>query len=145
MGVYQENESAWRSGHQLELAKLLDDARKGKFDAVCCWALDRLSRGGSRVILSLVHRFAGYGVRTISYQESWTEAPGELGELLYSIAGWVAQMESKRQSERTLAGLERAKAQAPEGILRRRGPDKGKRKRRSAKLVPLLALDSELI
>ena len=43
----------------------------------------------------------------LSYQESWTEAPGELGELLFAIAGWVARMESQRKSERTKAGLAR--------------------------------------
>lgn len=131
VGTYVESQSAWRSGHQHELAKLLEHARKGKFDAVVVWALDRLSREGSRVILSLVHRLAGYGVRTISFKESWTEAPGELGELLYSIAGWVAKMESRRVSERTLAGLDRAKAQ---GKTLGRPPgakDKRKRKKRS--------------
>ena len=32
------------------------------------------------------------GVRVKSYQKSWTEAPGEIGEVLYAIAGWVAKM-----------------------------------------------------
>jgi len=79
----------------------LNDARKGKFTIVLVWSLDRLSREGALAILSLVHRLAAYGVRVISYQESWTEAPGELGELLYALTGWVARMESQRRSERT--------------------------------------------
>ena len=49
--------------------------------------------------------FKAYGVRVISLQESWTELPGELGEVLFAIAGWVARMESQRRSERTRAGL----------------------------------------
>ncbi|GAF77016.1 unnamed protein product, partial [marine sediment metagenome] len=44
--IYQEMESAWRNGHQRELARLLDNARKRKFDIVLVWALDRLSREG---------------------------------------------------------------------------------------------------
>ena len=75
------------------------------------WALDRLSREGALAILTLVHRLRVYGVKVISYQESWTEAPGEPGELLFAIAGWVARMESQRRSERTKAGLARARAQ----------------------------------
>ena len=51
------------------------------------------------------------GVRIKSYRESWNEAPGEIGEVLYAIAGWVAKMESQRQSERTKAGLARDIAQ----------------------------------
>lgn len=108
MAVYKEQESAWKAGHQRELARLMADARRGKFDTVLVWALDRLSREGALAILSLVHRLGTYGVKVISYQESWTEAPGEIGELLYALTGWVARMESRRRSERTKAGLARA-------------------------------------
>ena len=71
------------------------------------WALDRLSREGPLAILILVNRLKICGVKVISYQESWTEAPGELRELLYALSGWVARMESQRRSERTKAGLAR--------------------------------------
>ena len=76
--VYQEEASAWKAGHQRELANLLDDARRRKIEAVMVWALDRLSREGPLAILSLVNRLKICGVRVLSYQESWTEAPGEL-------------------------------------------------------------------
>lgn len=108
--VYRENETAWRAGHQAELAKLLDHARAGLFKVLIVWALDRLSREGALSILSLVDKLKRYGVKVISYQESWTEAPGELDEVLYAITGWVARMESQRRSERTKAGLLRAKS-----------------------------------
>ena len=109
--VYTEEESAWRNGHQRELAHLIADARKRKFQAVMVWALDRLSREGALAILSLVNKLSSYGVKVLSYQESWTEAPGEVAELLYALTGWVARMESQRRSERTKAGLARVKAQ----------------------------------
>ena len=96
VAVYQEEESAWRSGHQRELARLVMDARKRKFRVVLVWALDRLSREGSAAILGIVSKLSRHGVKVLSYQESWTEAPGELGELLFAIAGWVARMESHR-------------------------------------------------
>ncbi len=111
VAIYSEEESAWKTGHQRELARLLQDARKKrKFDVMLVWALDRLSREGSLAILSLVNRLKICGVKVISYQESWTEAPGELAELLYALTGWVARMESHRRSERTKAGLARVKA-----------------------------------
>jgi DNA invertase Pin-like site-specific DNA recombinase len=141
--VYSENESAWKSGHQKELARLLADCRNGhqKYDAVLVWALDRLSREGSAAILNLVDTFRTYGVRVISLQESWTEAPGEIGEILYAIAGWVARMESKRRSERTKAGLARA---IKEG--KKLGRPKGSKdtKKRSRKGYLLRYADSEL-
>ncbi len=130
IATYQEEESAWKAGHQKELAKLIKDARAGKFQVVLVWALDRLSREGSLAILSLVARLGAYKVKVISHQEPWTEAPGELQEILLSLAGWVARMSSQRISERTKAGLVR---RAKEGNILGRPPgsaDKKKRKRR---------------
>src|SRR5512136_717891 len=99
VGIYTETESAWRDGHQRQLARLVRDARNGRFSVVLVWALDRLSRLGALSILSLVHRLSCCGVQVLSHEESWTEAPGELAEILYAIAGWVAKMESRRRSE----------------------------------------------
>ncbi|MBI2859863.1 MAG: recombinase family protein [Chloroflexi bacterium] len=132
VGVYEEEESAWRSGHQKELARLLAHARRRKFEIVLVWALDRLSREGAHAILGLVHKLTSYGARVLSYQESWTEAPGELGELLFAIAGWVARMESQRRSERTKAGLVRAKNQGKRLGRPPGARDRRKRKRRTA-------------
>ena len=126
--IYEEEESAWKSGHQRELTNLIADARQRRFQAVLVWALDRLSREGALAILSLVQKLSACGVKVLSYQEAWTEAPGELAELLYALTGWVARMESQRRSERTKAGLARVKAQGK--CLGRPPGSKDKRKRR---------------
>lgn len=129
--IYAENESAWRDGHQRELARLLSDLRTGrrKYDYLVIWSLDRITRQGIASILGLVNTFKGYGCQVISIQESWTEQAGPMAELLYSITAWVAKFESDRRSERTRAGLARA---IREGKKLGRPPghkDKGKRKR----------------
>jgi len=49
-----------------------------------------------------------YGVQAWWYQEPWTEAGGELLDLLLAIAGWVARRKSNRRSVGTKAGLQRA-------------------------------------
>ena len=136
--VYEEEESAWKSGHQRELSNLIADARKRRFQAVLVWALDRLSREGALAILSLVQKLSSCGVKVLSYQESWTEAPGELGELLYALTGWVARMESQRRSERTKAGLDRVKAQGKRLGRPSGAKDKRKRSRRRRTGAPLL-------
>ena len=133
---YQEAESAWRNGHQQELARLLHDARRHKFNIVLCWSLDRLTREGAASILNLVNTLATYGVKVISYQESWTEAPGQVADLLYAITGWVAEFESKRRSERTKAGLARIKAQGKR--LGRPPGSKDRRKRIRRQRITLL-------
>jgi len=111
IAAYKEQASAWKEGHQVELSRLLSDCRnrQKRPDVVLVWALDRLTRQGPAAILNLVNTFRLHGVRVLSLQETWTELPGELGEVLYAIIGWVAQQESQRRSERTKAGLERLK------------------------------------
>lgn len=129
--IYQESESAWKAGHQKELGRLLADCRNGrrKFAVVLVWALDRISREGAAAILNMVDTFKAYGVRVVSYQESWTEAPGEIGEILYAIAGWAARMESKRRSERTKSGLSRTVREGKRLGRPQGSKDKKKRKR----------------
>lgn len=128
--VYQEQESAWRDGHQRELARLLRDAHRSRFSIVLVWSLDRLSREGSLAILQLVNKFSRLGIKVLSYQEPWTEAPGEIGELLFALTGWVARMESQRRSERTKAGLARVKANGRKLGRPLGARDKKKRRRR---------------
>ena len=108
--TYAEDDTAWKAGHQKELAQLLKDARKGEFKIVIIWALDRICRGGPSAIFPLIGTIHSYGVQVYSLQESWTEQPeGPMYGLLLSIFSWVAEMESKRRSERTKAWIVRAK------------------------------------
>ena len=72
------------------------------------WSVDRLSRLGPLATLDIVHRLGQWGVQVWSNREPWTEAGGELLDLLLARVGWVARMESNRRSERTKAGLRRA-------------------------------------
>ncbi|MFC1953917.1 recombinase family protein [Chloroflexota bacterium] len=128
--IYEEEESAWKAGHQKQLSALIADARLRRFQAVLVWSLDRISREGALAILILVQKLSVCGVKVLSYQESWTEAPGEIGELLYALTGWVARMESQRRSERTKAGLARVKANGRKLGRPLGSRDKKKRRRR---------------
>ncbi len=110
--IYNFQESAWKGAHQKQLTQVYQDARASKFQVLLVWALDRLSREGPLATLEIVHRLGQSDVQVWSYQEPWTEAGGELLDLLLAIAGWVARMESNRRSERTRAGLARAKTRA---------------------------------
>ena len=109
--VYELQESAWQGAHQKLLTQVYQDAKAGRFQVLLVWALDRLSREGSLATLEIVDRFGKAGVRVWSHQEPWTEVGGEMLELILAITGRVARMESDRRSERTQAGLERAKAE----------------------------------
>lgn len=125
--VYQESESAWKDGHQAAFAELLEDAAHYRFDYVLVWALDRVSRQGPLAVLKIIDWLKRRGIKFLSYQETWTEAPGELGDLLYALVAWVARFESQRLSERTRAGQARARK---EGKHMGRPVGKGDKKKR---------------
>ena len=127
--IYEEQESAWRNGHQRELARLFADLHRRKVYVCLVWALDHLTREGIARIFELINRFKAYGVRVISYQESWTEQTGPMADLLYAITAWVAEFESKRRSERTLAGLARALREDKKLGRPKGSKDKAKRQR----------------
>lgn len=137
--VYAENESAWRLGHQSELARMLYAADKKHFDILVVWALDRLTRAGTLEILKLIYRLHNAGVQVISCQESFTERPFDESEPLYGMMAWLARMESQRRSERTRAGLERARAEGKG----KRGPDLKTRKRRTVKRPAILTPEGQ--
>lgn len=132
--TYSENEGAWRAGHQKELQRLILDGSRRSFDVVLVWSLDRLSREGALSILMMVHKLRGYGISVLSYQEPWTEAPGELGELLFALSGWVARMESQRRSERTKAGIARKRKENNGAWGRPKGKKDSKKRKRRGKL-----------
>ena len=136
IAVYRESESGWKSGHQKELARLIIEARRHRFDIVLVWALDRLSREGAGAILNLINTLKP--VKVFSYQEPWTEAPGIVADILYAITGWVAQMESQRRSERTKAGLTRAIANGKRLGRPKGSKDKKKRKRRLKPIIGII-------
>ena len=111
---YVLEESAYNGRHRAQLAQALTDARAGKFSVIMVWALDRLSREGAEAMLSAVRKFTEAGCTVVSVEEPWAEVSGDMLELLLSIAGWVAGMESRRRSERVKAGLARKQRDNPE-------------------------------
>ncbi len=130
VATYGLQESAWKGAHRKLLEEVLADARADRFEVVLVWALDRLSREGPLATLQLVDRFGRLGVQVLSHQEPWTEASGELRDLLLAVVGWIARWESHRRSERTRAGLARARAEGKH-LGRPMGARDRKRRRRS--------------
>ena len=108
--VFNVTASGYHGQQEHQLSKLVNGIRRGEYDTVICWAIDRLTRQGISETLQAVNRITKAGGTLISVQEPWVETSGELRELLLAIVGWVANFESKRRSERVKAGLERRRA-----------------------------------
>jgi DNA invertase Pin-like site-specific DNA recombinase len=87
--------------------QMLEDARKGKFQALLVWSYDRFSRAGLSDIKYLL-QLNDWNVKFISYQEPFLDTTTEMGELLIPIFAWIAKQEARMISQRTKAGLRRA-------------------------------------
>jgi DNA invertase Pin-like site-specific DNA recombinase len=92
--------------------KLLQDVTKRKFDAIYVWALDRLSREGLSRTVQLIEQLDKWGVRIVSHTEPYLDTSNELvRSILLAVIATLAKLERQKISERTKAGLERARRQ----------------------------------
>ena len=89
--------------------KMFDDAAKRRFDLVLFWALDRFSREGVLETLNHLQRLSAWGVGWRSYQESYLDSCGPFKDVVVSLMATLAKQERLRISERTKAGLQRAR------------------------------------
>jgi DNA invertase Pin-like site-specific DNA recombinase len=90
--------------------QMFDAASKREFDSVLFWALDRLSREGALETLQHLQRLTSYGVAWRSFTEQYLDSTGIFRDAVISILAVVAKQERVRRSERTKAGLERARS-----------------------------------
>lgn len=132
--TYTVSESAWNGGkdggeYRRELKRALDDAHAGKFSVIIVWALDRITREGAEGALRIIRQFRERGCIVVSVKESWLNGAPEIQDVLVAFAGWMAQQESQRRSERIRAGLDRRRAEGKPVGRQPNATDKKTRKR----------------
>jgi len=111
---YVERASGKHSDRE-QFQKMFAAASRREFDILVFWSLDRLSREGTVGTLNHLQRLTGYGVNYRSFTEQYLDSTGIFKEAVIGILAAVAKQERVRLSERTLAGLERARAQGRVG------------------------------
>lgn len=92
-----------------EFAKMMRDASQRRFDLLLFWSLDRLSREGVSQTLDYLNRLGAWGVGFRSFTEPYLDSLGVFKDAVLAILACIAKQERIRISERTKAGLERAK------------------------------------
>lgn len=129
VGEYTDTASGGNSNRP-QFQQMLQDARERKFDFILVWALDRFSREGMLNTLHYLEELKKNKVALKSLQESWLDTSDQgMGQLLIAILSWVARQEKERISERTKAGLQRAKAGGKKLGRQKGSKDKGRRKK----------------
>lgn len=108
--------------------KLFLDAHKKLFSGVVFWDLSRFSRSGTLYTLQKLKELDNLNIFWQSYQEAYFNSAGQFKDVLISILATLAKLEREKISERTKAGLERARRQG--SPIGKRGKDKKPRRRR---------------
>ena len=118
------DQSSGKTSDRDAFKKLSEDASRSAFDTVLVWSLDRFTRAGVLETFEHIRRLTSYGVAFESYTEQHFRTTGPAGELMLAVAAWIAKQERIRISDRTKAGLERARRQGkvpgrPKRVFRR--------------------------
>jgi len=111
-GEYVDHESGSKGADQRQqLGQLFADAARRDFDLVLVWALDRFSRKGMASTVADLQRLNSHGVSFHSFSEPHLSTDNDLvRDVLLAVLSSLAKLERQKISERTKAGLERARA-----------------------------------
>ena len=109
---YVEHETGRKGADKRkQFAALFEDAAKRKFDCVLFWALDRFSREGMAQTIGHLQRLNSYGVSFHSYTEPHLATDNELvRNILLALLSSLAKVEAQKISDRTKAGMARARS-----------------------------------
>jgi len=102
--------------------QLFIDAHKKIFDVVIFWDITRFSRSGTLFTLQKLHELDLLGIQWHSYADPNFSTLGPWKDIIISLLATIGKMEREKISERTKAGLERARAQGKQ-LGRSRIPD----------------------
>ena len=90
---------------------LFKDAHKRLFDFVLFWDISRFSRSGALFTLQKLEELDNLGIKWHSYNDPYFSSLGQFKDVVLSLMATIAKMEREKISERTKAGLERAKSE----------------------------------
>ena len=90
---------------------MLTAASRRDCDVVLFWSLDRFTREGTLATLKHLERLTSAGVGWKSYTEQYLDSLGPFSDAVLAILACIARQERLRISERTKAGVERARRQ----------------------------------
>jgi len=99
-----------RNGDRQQFMKMMHAAGHHRFDLLLFWSLDRLTREGAFQTLFYLRQLTAAGVKYKSYTEQYIDSLGPFADGIIGIIGALAQAESRRLTERTVAGMARAMA-----------------------------------
>jgi DNA invertase Pin-like site-specific DNA recombinase len=109
--VYKEytDQDIGSKAERPQFKQMFLDAHQRRFEVVLFWALDRFSREGVAETLGYLQNLAVSGVQFKSFTEQYLDSTGIFKDAIIGILAAIAKQERVRLSERTKAGLIKAK------------------------------------
>jgi len=109
--TYDVTQSVYHHASTEYLSELREDARLGKYNILCVWSLDRLSRRGIMHTLNIVNELCNNGVKIVSLQDGFidTLTDNNIRDLFIAFISFIARYESQRKSANIKAGLAKKK------------------------------------
>jgi DNA invertase Pin-like site-specific DNA recombinase len=108
--VYEVEESAFGKKPREQFQMMLEDARKGKFQVLVVWSMDRFSREGEWSVSRIMASLQDWHVTFYSYNEPFLDTSGPFAGFLIPLFAWLARQESLRKGRAVKLGMEKAKA-----------------------------------
>jgi DNA invertase Pin-like site-specific DNA recombinase len=102
--------STGKNGDRDGFRAMRDDASHHRFDLLLFWSLDRLSREGAFQTLQYLKSLSDHGIKFKSYTEQYLDTLGIFGDAIVAILATLAKQFSIQLSEKTKAGMAKAKA-----------------------------------
>jgi len=109
----REKKSAYKNGSQEKKSEIMERARKGEFQHIVVWSLDRWTREGAESLMKDLRRMDRWGVELHSVQEEFLDTFNDsnfgqiVREFVTKILAWQAELESIRRGERVREAYER--------------------------------------
>ena len=98
-----------KNGDRTGWKQMWKDVSAHRFDVLLFWSLDRLTREGVLKTHLYLKQLTDAGVKFKSYTEQYVDSLGIFGDAIIGLLAAVAQQERVRISDRTKAGLARAR------------------------------------
>lgn len=108
--IYKEKISGKETSRP-QFDQLFLDANKKLFDIVLFWDLSRFSRAGTYHTLMKLRELDNLSIEWHSYNEPYVSSVGQFKDVVIAVLASVAKAEREKISQRTIAGLQRAKKQ----------------------------------
>ena len=107
VGEYTDHGFSGIRARRPELDRMMEDARRHRFDVLLVWSCDRLARS-TKHLLQTLDELSGFGIQFLSQREA-IDTEGPLGRAIIVIVSAMAELERCIIIERVRAGMRRAR------------------------------------